>query len=66
MASGSSWGSDSPISMPAPLRQNQVPQVAMEGFCFTNWGIAHNMTSSDEEAFLVPTFMPPHPAFAQS
>jgi hypothetical protein len=64
MASGSrgivAWGSDVPISMPAPLRTGQVAYVAMGGFCFTAQGIAHNLRETDLEVYTTPMFAPTH------
>lgn len=55
-----SWGSDVPVSMPAPLRDNQTAFVDMDGFTFTAQGIAHNITEMDIEAYTTPTFAPAH------
>lgn len=52
------WGTDTIISMPAPLRQGQEPLVDMGGFTFTTTGLAHNLTRADLEAYLSPTFRP--------
>lgn len=55
---GTSWGTDTPISMPEPLPPGRVAHVDMGGFCFTIRGIAHNLTEADREVYTVPTFMP--------
>lgn len=54
----SPWGSDTVVSMPAPLRRDQEALVDMGGFAFTETGIAHNLSSSDLEVYLAPTFRP--------
>ncbi len=62
MARGSniSWGSDVPVSMPAPLRPGQVAHVDMDGFTFTAQGIALNISDTELEAMVTPTFAPTH------
>jgi hypothetical protein len=52
------WGTDTIVSLPAPLRVDQKPYVDMGGFTFTEHGIAHNFTNSDLEVYLTPTFRP--------
>lgn len=60
IGSNVSWGSDVPVSMPAPLRANQTAFVDMQGFTFTAQGIAHNITEMDLEAYATPAFAPDH------
>jgi hypothetical protein len=55
-----SWGTDTIISMPSPLRPGQTPIIDMGMFTFTTTGIAHNFTVSDLEAYLYPTYLPPN------
>lgn len=57
MADTTPWGSDSPVSLPAPLRPDEVAYVDMGGFAFTEFGIAHNFRESDWEHYL-PHFAP--------
>lgn len=52
------WGADTIISMPVPLRRHQESLKDMGGFTFTETGIAHNLTESDVETYLWPTFRP--------
>lgn len=52
------WGTDTVISMPAPLDRSQTAYVDMGAFTFTEFGVAHNITSSDLETYLTPTFRP--------
>lgn len=52
------WGTDTFVSMPAPLKKHQVPLVDMGAFTFTEHGIAHNLNSSDLEAYVSPSFRP--------
>lgn len=58
MSNSAPWGTDTTISMPAPLRKNQPALVDMGGFAFTETGLAHNLTDSDLEVYLTPTFRP--------
>lgn len=58
-----SWGTDVPVSMPQPLGDNQGV-IDMDGFCFTDGGIAHNLSRADWEQLVVPTFAPEIPAAA--
>lgn len=58
MSKEAPWGTDTTISMPAPLRTDQEPLVDMGGFAFTESGLAHNITNSDLEVYLTPTFRP--------
>lgn len=53
---GISWGTDTEVSLPEPLKVD--PLIDMGGFCFTMQGIAHNFTETDREVFLTPTFAP--------
>lgn len=52
------WGADTIISMPNSLQRGQESLVDMGGFTFTASGIAHNITASDVETYLTPTFRP--------
>jgi hypothetical protein len=55
---GYTWGSDTDISMPEPLPSTHTMYVDMGGFCFTQFGIAHNITEAEREIFQTPTFAP--------
>jgi hypothetical protein len=52
------WGADTVVSMPVPLRKDQTALVDMGGFTFTAGGIAHDISESDVEVYLTPTFRP--------
>lgn len=52
------WGTDAVISMPVPLDGSSGEMLDTGGFGVTEYGIAHNLTSSDLETFLSPTFRP--------
>lgn len=54
-----SWGTDTIISMPAPLRPGQAPLIDMGMFVMTDTGLAHNLSVADLEAYLNPTYQPP-------
>lgn len=49
------WGSDTPISLPAPAEKPIL--VDMEAFGFTEFGLAHNVNRIDLEDF-IPTYLP--------
>ncbi len=51
------WGSDAPVSMPQPIR-DEDQQVDFGGFVFTTGGMAHGITEVDVEAVYAPTFSP--------
>jgi hypothetical protein len=57
MDTNSAWGTDTPISMPVPPVEPQVGSLAA-GFAYTRFGIVHDITTSDVEGYLLPTFMP--------
>jgi len=46
------WGTDGIVSLPKPLDSTNIEMVDMEGFCFTPYGIAVNMTVTDHEELL--------------
>lgn len=53
---GHTWGSDTPPSAPvAPTRPRLVP---FGGFCFTDGGIAHDISQGDADDFRVHTIEP--------
>lgn len=54
---GDNWGSDTPVSMPVPPRQEILVDLG-GGFVFTAGGIAHKITDADIEDLLMPTFAP--------
>jgi hypothetical protein len=50
------WGSDTPPSTPvAPTRQRLV---SFGGFCFTDGGIAHDISAEEADAFRTPPIAP--------
>lgn len=59
------WGSDTRSSMPvAPTRPRLVP---MGGFCFTDGGMAHDISEVEAEALAIPHVAPyTDPRTAQS
>lgn len=52
------WGADTIISMPVPFDGLQQPLVDLGGLAITEHGYVHNLTTSDLEVFLTPTFRP--------
>lgn len=55
LGNGDLWGTDTPISLPVPPSDPIL--VDMGSFGITTYGIAHNLTSADLEAY-VPKFLP--------
>lgn len=54
---GEGWGSDVRVSMPEP-RQSE-PLVEMdEVWCFTEYGMRHNLTEGDRHDLLHPNYVP--------
>lgn len=51
------WAGDETPSLPKAL--TRVMMVDMGGFCFTDGGIAHNVSHADRERLQVPPFAPP-------
>lgn len=49
------WGSDTPISMPVPSDNPILVNMGTLGF--TEFGMAHNLNTSDLEDY-IPTFLP--------
>jgi hypothetical protein len=57
MDTNSAWGSDALVSLPVPPAEDIV-RPAAAGFAFSRFGLVHNLTQSDLETFLYPTFAP--------
>ncbi|MET7363277.1 hypothetical protein ABZS76_33235 [Streptomyces sp. NPDC005562] len=55
------WGSDVPVSMPAPLPSDVPGIVPMGGFVMTESGLFHDMSAADHERLSRPTFAPYDP-----
>ncbi len=54
------WASDAAPSAPVPPARQRL--VSMGGFCFTDGGIAHDISVVDAEAFRRPPIGPYHSA----
>ncbi len=54
------WGSDVPVSMPAPL--DGVGLIPMFGFTFTIDGLRHDLSEADHERLSLSGFKPVSPA----
>lgn len=52
------WGSDATPSTPVPPTRPRL--VRMGGFCFTDGGIAHDISEVEAEAFRRPPIGPYH------
>lgn len=52
------WGADVPVSMPQPLRADQVPLVPMNGFVMTIDGLFPDMSAADHERLATPVYAP--------
>lgn len=52
------WASDTPPSRPVPPPTNTPVLLDFEGFGFTVNGMVHNISESDLESMMVPTFAP--------
>lgn len=50
------WGSDTRPSMPVPT--NRPKLVSFGGFCFTDGGIAHDLTEVEAELLAIPHLAP--------
>jgi len=57
MDSNGSWGSDALVSLPVPPAETPV-RPAASGFAFSRFGLVHDLTQSDLETYLYPTFSP--------
>ncbi|MGA5598419.1 hypothetical protein ACPCSE_29715 [Streptomyces cellulosae] len=55
------WGADVPISMPQPLRRDQVSLVPMGGFTMTVDGLFPDLSSADAERLSTPAYAPYDP-----
>lgn len=56
------WGTDTPISMPEPLRRGTDALVDFGGFAFSEGGMVHNFSEADLQAYSTPVFLPTYPA----
>ncbi len=55
------WGSDVPVSLPQPLTEGNPGIIPMDGFCFTQTGLAWDLSQADFDRIAVPTFSPDNP-----
>lgn len=53
-----SWGTDTGISMPVPPNVDEKLTPVATGFAYSRFGLVHNLTTSDLEGYLSPTFLP--------
>ena len=51
------WGSDVPISMPQPTKDQILIDMGAHGFTVN--GLQHNISQADLEEYTQPTFSPP-------
>jgi hypothetical protein len=56
MTGQADWGSDVPPSTPVPTSRPRL--VKFGGFCFTDGGIAIDISTTDAEEFRNPPFAP--------
>lgn len=61
MADPIHWGSDVPISLPAPLDEDNPGVVPMGGFCFTANGLFHDLSAADHVRLATPSYAPSEP-----
>lgn len=52
------WASDVPVSMPEPLADASALRIPMAGFCFTEYGLRHDLTYEQWEQVRRPHFAP--------
>lgn len=52
------WATDTLVSRPEPSSKETPVLVDFEGFGFTMNGMVHNITESEIEAMVTPTFAP--------
>lgn len=57
MTTNEAWGTDVEISLPVPPQEQPI-RSAGAGRAFSRFGLVHNLTSSDVEGYLLPTFGP--------
>lgn len=57
MPTPSTWGADTPVSLPVPMHADDVAYVDFGGFAMTEFGISHNFRETDLEEYL-PSFAP--------
>lgn len=58
MATNAEWGTDATISMPVPPHSQEPKAACADGFAYTRFGLVHNLTTSDLEGYLLPTYGP--------
>lgn len=51
------WAGDETPSLPQALKR--VKMISFGGFCFTDGGIAHDVSHADRERMQIPPFAPP-------
>lgn len=53
------WASDVVPSMPEPLKDKSAALASVgDGYCFTFWGLAHEITITDWEDIVIPFWGP--------
>lgn len=57
MDTNSAWGSDTLVSLPVPPFE-AIVRPAATGFAFSRFGLVHDLTQTDLETYLYPTFAP--------
>jgi hypothetical protein len=57
MVINQSWGTDVVPSLPVPPTEPTVGTVA-PGFAYSRFGLVHDLTTSDLEEYLSPTYLP--------
>lgn len=57
MSTSADWGGSSIPSLPEALRQKK--RLTFGGFCWTESGIAHDLSEAEVEALRIPPFAPP-------
>ena len=53
------WGGDTTPSLPEALKHKK--HIAFGGFCWTETGLAHDLSDSEVEALRIPPFAPASP-----
>lgn len=51
------WAGDETPSLPQALKRTKM--ISFGGFCFTDGGIAHDISHADRERMQLPPFAPP-------
>lgn len=55
------WGADVPVSLPQPLEEGNVGIIPMDGFCFTENGLFHDLSQADFDRISTPSYAPDNP-----